>query len=225
MEFRYQPVEDRPSTFFSSTTTNSYFTEQALRVGLISDNRSNEVVRDAVGVREAVNRELEKERIRAELIAAEVARRRVLEVEVRMELQMERELAALRRREGVSSILSDPRIPLMHHPNGGRVEERMPLTSFSEVDMRYPEGSRLEERLSFPSRLEIGMMHPEGSRAEGSRVADRLYFPGRPQIVEGLQFQRHPETTEISKGKAVFLVSALPLHCLDCLIGGFFARY
>ncbi|KAG7942509.1 hypothetical protein I3843_16G106400 [Carya illinoinensis] len=53
-------------------------------------------MRNPNDVREAIQRELEKERIREEIMVADIARRRVLEEEVRRELMMEREIAMLR---------------------------------------------------------------------------------------------------------------------------------
>lgn len=44
-------------------------------------------------MREAIVREIEKERIREKIIAEEIARRRMVESEVRRELVMERQLA------------------------------------------------------------------------------------------------------------------------------------
>ncbi|XP_059298328.1 uncharacterized protein LOC132051037 [Lycium ferocissimum] len=44
---------------------------------------------DSINVRESMWKEIEKERIREEIIAEEVARRRMLELEVRRELMME----------------------------------------------------------------------------------------------------------------------------------------
>nr|DAD27470.1 TPA_asm: hypothetical protein HUJ06_028938 [Nelumbo nucifera] len=181
MDFRFRRYDGAPSTFFSSATTSSYFTEQALRAGYISgDIRGNGFVRNSVDVQESIQREIEKDRIREEILSAELERRRVLEAEVRRELQMERELAALRRAEGFFSVLSEPRVSFIHHLRG----------------------SRFEERLSFPGSREIGVMTPEGSRRE-----DRLSCSGKQEtgVVEPLPFQRHPEATEISKGKVVFL--------------------
>lgn len=47
-------------------------------------------------LRETIRRQIEKERIREEILAQEIARRRILEAEVRMELMREREAAMLR---------------------------------------------------------------------------------------------------------------------------------
>ena len=56
-----------------------------------------EQIQNPNDTREAiVQRELEKARIREEIIAAEITRRRLLEVEVRRELMIEREMALRR---------------------------------------------------------------------------------------------------------------------------------
>ncbi|XP_073317380.1 uncharacterized protein [Primulina huaijiensis] len=51
-------------------------------------------------IHEAIQRGIEKERIREEIIVSEIVRRRVLEAEVRRELMMEREMALLQDRNG-----------------------------------------------------------------------------------------------------------------------------
>ncbi|KAK9098162.1 hypothetical protein Syun_025207 [Stephania yunnanensis] len=96
MDFSLQS-EDNKSVYSVSPTsaTNSYFTEQALRVGLMG----GEIKR----VDFAIQRQIEKERIRQEIIAAEIIRRRELEMEVRRELAMEREMALRRGDHGACS--------------------------------------------------------------------------------------------------------------------------
>ncbi|KAM0021069.1 putative deoxyribodipyrimidine photo-lyase transcription factor C2H2 family [Helianthus debilis subsp. tardiflorus] len=54
------------------------------------------MIRRRFEVRESIRRELEKERIREEIIAEEMARKRLLEAEVRSELMMERQMAMRR---------------------------------------------------------------------------------------------------------------------------------
>ncbi|KAF8393014.1 hypothetical protein HHK36_021255 [Tetracentron sinense] len=132
MEFRFRADDDRTSTYFSPPLSDA---EQALRAGYISDGIGrNDFVRNPIDVREVILRELERERIREEIIAAEIVRKRALEAEVRTELLIERELA-LQRIEGFSR--SDPRVPFMNHSDGSR--------------------TRLDERLSFSSRPEVGI--------------------------------------------------------------------
>ncbi|KAK9130347.1 hypothetical protein Sjap_010834 [Stephania japonica] len=100
MDFGVQS-EDNKSVYSISPTSapSSYFTEQALRAGFMG----NEIRRvdfgaggDHLRVDFAIQRQIEKERIRQEIIAAEIIRRRELEMEVRRELAMEREMALRR---------------------------------------------------------------------------------------------------------------------------------
>ncbi|KAK4377225.1 hypothetical protein RND71_003521 [Anisodus tanguticus] len=64
-------------------------------------------------VHEAMKREIEKECIREEIIAEEVARRRMLEFEVRRELMMEREVAVWRGDHRYASLSISPRFPFL----------------------------------------------------------------------------------------------------------------
>ncbi|CAH9086554.1 unnamed protein product [Cuscuta epithymum] len=67
-------------------------------------------------------RELEKKRIREEIIAQEDAKRRILEAEVRMELRMEREASMLRGDPKVSS--SEEFVKRSAEPRGALPDER-----------------------------------------------------------------------------------------------------
>ncbi|KAI3897586.1 hypothetical protein MKX03_020845 [Papaver bracteatum] len=98
MDFRFPP-ENRnapsPPYFFPPNShNNNYFTEQAMRAGYFN----NGIIRrdffsDSNPVREEeIQREIEKRRIREEIIAAELIRRRELEAEVRREMAMETQL-------------------------------------------------------------------------------------------------------------------------------------
>ncbi|KAH9806343.1 c2h2-type domain-containing protein [Citrus sinensis] len=78
-----------------------------------------------------IQREIEKERIRHEIITAENLRRRLLEEEVRRELMMEREMArasemGLSMDERLSMQLHS-RYPLMHQLNNRWLEDRFPF--------------------------------------------------------------------------------------------------
>ncbi|KAA8535378.1 hypothetical protein F0562_030381 [Nyssa sinensis] len=151
MEFKYRAVDEQASTYIPPSSM-SYFTEQALRVGYASHDfgRATECFRNPSDVREVIQRELEKERIREEIISAEIARRRMLEAEVRREMLMEREMA-LRGAGGFSflstasmstAMLYEPRLSILHQAEGRSLEERLALS--------------LEERLGYPVRREIG---------------------------------------------------------------------
>lgn len=63
-------------------------------------------------MREAIVREIEKERVREKIIAEEIARRRMVESEVRRELVMERQLAK-QSGEGLSPCSSSSSLPFL----------------------------------------------------------------------------------------------------------------
>ncbi|KAK4604802.1 hypothetical protein RGQ29_013030 [Quercus rubra] len=98
MEFKYRAVDDRPPPpplHPTAPSTSNYVSKQALRATSLRPNL--EQIQNPNDTREAiVQRELEKARIREEIIAAEITRRRLLEVEVRRELMIEREMALRR---------------------------------------------------------------------------------------------------------------------------------
>ncbi|XP_059454459.1 uncharacterized protein LOC132184738 isoform X2 [Corylus avellana] len=118
MEFKFRAVDERPPICPNPPSSISYFTEHALR--------GPGPMRNPGDVREAIEWELEKDRIREELIVADIARRRVLEAEVRTALMIEREmamrrLAATATPEGLSleerlAMRFDPRLPQLIHP-------------------------------------------------------------------------------------------------------------
>ncbi|OUZ99584.1 hypothetical protein BVC80_7915g3 [Macleaya cordata] len=96
MEFRFRRNEENPSSSFSysppppSSSTSTYFTEQALRMGYFSNGiKRTYFVRNSDRMREAIQIELEKERIREEIIAAEILRKRALEAELRRGMALE----------------------------------------------------------------------------------------------------------------------------------------
>ncbi|XP_071909103.1 uncharacterized protein [Coffea arabica] len=168
-----QPYYRHPT---ASSSGYSYFTEQAIRAGyrIPSSGRANEYfnsgpgwandcfnadfgqvneyIRNRLDVREAIQRELEKERIREEIIAAE---RQALEAEVRREMMMERELAIRARRGRVDAfdrfsfpfggaMEFQPRDVLFLHNKGQSLEERIAMS--------------LEERLGMRERHETGRL-------------------------------------------------------------------
>ncbi|XP_040996931.1 UBP1-associated proteins 1C-like isoform X1 [Juglans microcarpa x Juglans regia] len=114
MEFKFRAVDGRPQLYPSSSSGVGYFTEQALRAGISTadPNAIPEQMRNPSNVREAIQRELEKERIREEIIMAEIARRQMLEAEVRRELMMEREMVM--RRLMAEGLSVEPRLPSLH---------------------------------------------------------------------------------------------------------------
>ncbi|XXG58707.1 hypothetical protein AAC387_Pa04g0948 [Persea americana] len=105
MEFKFRAGEDRPSSYLAPSPTDAYFTTQALRAGYLGANLQRpDPLQNPMMIlsREAVLRELEKERIREEIIAAEILRKRELEEEVRREVAYEREVVLRRQAERFS---------------------------------------------------------------------------------------------------------------------------
>ncbi|KAH0461424.1 hypothetical protein IEQ34_008999 [Dendrobium chrysotoxum] len=88
MDFKGYTGEDLDSSlvFMSS---DAYFASQALRSGLIGGATMKKLPLSNPS-REAIEREIMKERIREEILAREMVERRILEEEVRREIEMER---------------------------------------------------------------------------------------------------------------------------------------
>lgn len=117
MEFKFRAGENRASVCFSPSSSIGYFYEQALRASYPNDDPRQipEPMRN-----ELILRRIEKERIREEIIAQEMAWRRELEAEVRRELMVEREMA-MRGGRGMSfeerlTMQFDSRKPLLPGP-------------------------------------------------------------------------------------------------------------
>lgn len=116
MEFKFRAGDNRPPVCFSPSSSIGYFYEQALRAYPNADPRQiPEPMRN-----ELILRRIEKERIREEIIAQEMAWRRELEAEVRRELMVEREMA-MRGGRGMSfeerlTMQFDSRKPLLPGP-------------------------------------------------------------------------------------------------------------
>lgn len=106
----------------------TYFTQQAIRAGYVAphfENKLHHIQHQPANMHEAIWREFEKERIREEIIAEDMARRRMLEIEVRRELMMERQLLA---KQAFSSPVMgfSPTLPLLKQQSDVRsVEERI----------------------------------------------------------------------------------------------------
>ncbi|PHT75319.1 hypothetical protein T459_18841 [Capsicum annuum] len=120
---------------FTEHQSLTYFTQQAIRVsaGYMAPHFENEldhIQQQPANSREAIWRQVEKERIREEIMAEEIARRRMLELEVRREIMMERELAK-QSGGGFSPFSStvtsfSPALPFLKQQTGvGSVEERL----------------------------------------------------------------------------------------------------
>lgn len=113
--------------------------------------QANESFRNNNDVPESIQRELEKERIREEIILADVTRRQMLEAEVRREMMVERELALRARGAGAFDRFSyqlgggmgfQPREVPFQQGKGRSLEERIAMS--------------MEERLGVRARCEIG---------------------------------------------------------------------
>ncbi|KAJ9141179.1 hypothetical protein P3X46_031748 [Hevea brasiliensis] len=89
MEFKFRAVDGRSPAQLPSSSTIGFFSAQAFGANYpnIDPRLSPELMRN-----KTLQREIEKERIREEIIAKEIAWR-VLQAEVRRELMMEREMA------------------------------------------------------------------------------------------------------------------------------------
>ncbi|XAR51135.1 hypothetical protein NMG60_11005682 [Bertholletia excelsa] len=184
MEFKFRAIDEQASMHRSPSSSVGYFTEQALRAGYSGPDlgRPVQLFRSPSNVREAIQRELEKDMIRQEIIATEIARRRLLEAEVRREMFLEREMA-LGRPEGFSlfsglaaapAMPFEPRVPLLQYPEDRSLEERLALS--------------LEERLASQARLV---------------VRDFETFPSYNNAEPKISTVKPP--SEVSKQKIVFL--------------------
>lgn len=93
MEFNYRAADDPPPLYMSTPPPAgvTYYSDSPFRGGYSYNAdrmQSPPYMRDQFNLRE-----MEKQRIREEIIAEDFMRRRVLEAEVRMEMMMEREMA------------------------------------------------------------------------------------------------------------------------------------
>ncbi|KAF5749502.1 hypothetical protein HS088_TW04G01471 [Tripterygium wilfordii] len=140
MEFKYRAVDDRLPTYYFASSLFGTLPDQALRAGY--PNIPDPILRPTY-VHEAMQREIEKQRIRQEIIAAE-QRRFVLEAEVRRELMMEREIA-WRKAEAEGRPLFEENLTMhlertlpftTQYGDGFLVDERMALARSSVFDLR-----------------------------------------------------------------------------------------
>ncbi|KAI6682468.1 hypothetical protein NL676_036349 [Syzygium grande] len=101
MEFKYRAgaSTSRPQPVVPHSSGVGFFPDQAWRVDFPGTrntrpylNSEFDAMRDPYLVRESIQREMEKQKIREEIIASEVARRQLLEDEVRRELMLERQM-------------------------------------------------------------------------------------------------------------------------------------
>lgn len=128
-----------------------------------------------------LQREIEKERIREEIIAAEITRQRVLEAEVRREMMMEREMATRlgAAGRGGGGLAFHERLTM-------RLDPGLPLAFMNQFDYR-----RLEERLAFHGRGMFDM------------------FPQLLRLPEAVVAPEVKSASEDNKDKLIVLVSFL----------------
>ncbi|XP_075490562.1 uncharacterized protein LOC142529048 isoform X4 [Primulina tabacum] len=155
---------------------------------------------------EVIRREIEKERIREEIIMSEIVRRRVLEAEVRRELMMEREMAMQRGSDGI--------------PYGSSPVMRLESPMQSSLLGTRAEGWSAEERLGMSlddKEKQIGRLENGGLDASPfQRTADLRILEVKPAS-EGnnekeriLLLTRPDENVSGSKRKAVTPPEELP---------------
>ncbi|CAI9098800.1 OLC1v1035507C1 [Oldenlandia corymbosa var. corymbosa] len=143
-------------------------------------------------VKEEIQRALEKERIREEIIAAEIARRRILEAEVRAELKLERELA-MRVREGnafgkvsypmEAGLPSESRgFPFLQDAKGRSLEERIAMYAEESLRMRARCETQGFDVVPFqPSRtISPKVEEPAPSHSENGQQKEKIVFLTKP---------------------------------------------
>ncbi|KAL8160528.1 hypothetical protein V2J09_002065 [Rumex salicifolius] len=115
----HHPKDDRSSSYVSPNSSNPLYFNEAMRSGYGApvDPREAEFRRYPSDLRDPVEREKEKDRIRAEIMAEQVERRRILEEEIRMELMLEREVALKRWELSRTRFDHPPQArPVLHDP-------------------------------------------------------------------------------------------------------------
>ncbi|XP_061990108.1 uncharacterized protein LOC133708648 [Rosa rugosa] len=182
MEFKFRAVDvsDRPSPP-SSSTVRYFSSERTIRgqsvlpTWAVTPSSGPRTSPDPTGfpnpdyltihdpilhptnARDAMQRQMEKDRIREEILAAEMVRRRVLEAEVRRELMLEREIA-MKEAVGDGLGFEDPFGPMQAH----------------SFDHRFGFSSRSSSPLAIVPRL------PEPVPDNNLEVNKELTPPARP---------------------------------------------
>ncbi|XP_059662842.1 uncharacterized protein LOC132308690 [Cornus florida] len=138
MEFKFRAIDEQASTYLHPSSSMSYFTEQALRAGYRRNDfgLGNDLFRKSSNLDEAILREIEKDRIREEIMAAEMGRKRLLiEAEVS---RREREMMALQRGDGLSHSSPWTWMWMEPRPSGGSrlLEERLAFSLQKRVTRR-----------------------------------------------------------------------------------------
>ncbi|MCL7050742.1 hypothetical protein MKW94_011861 [Papaver nudicaule] len=182
MELRFRSDDNGSSSGFPVSSNDNFFTEQALHGGYgMSGARIPELMRNSTSV-ELFHREVEKRRIREEIMAGEIRRRQTLEAEVRRELAMERGLG-FQREEGLSVVTNLPMwsdqnsSSLMHHINHHSDDSRA-----------------FDERVSFLSGQQVGRIenspfqrHPDAAKVTEINKGRVLFIPKPTSNVAGIK--------------------------------------
>ncbi|KAG2665009.1 hypothetical protein I3760_16G109700 [Carya illinoinensis] len=221
MEFKFRAVDDRQPLYCSPSSSLSYFTDQASRASFSSTDRKprQEQMRNPNDVREAIQRELEKERIREEIMVADIARRRVLEEEVRRELMMEREIAMLRLTAGR---LSSEELLMKQLIREEIIAAEMTRRRVLEAEVRRELMVEQEMAMRRVMAMGLSLEEPLAMRLD-SRLPPRYPFDGRAFPVHGSGFYMFPmpvsteamkldikPPSEINKDKLIILAKPEP---------------
>ncbi|KAL6223720.1 hypothetical protein ACLB2K_002578 [Fragaria x ananassa] len=178
MEFKFRAGDDRPSS--SSSTVRYFSSERTIRGQSVLPswavsppppppssgpdptgfpNPDYFTIHDPIlhptNARDALQRQMEKDRIREEILAAEMARRRVLEAEVRRELMMEREIA-MKKAVGDGLGFEDPSGPMQQaqsfdHRVGFSCRSSSPLAMVPWLSEPVPDNLEVNEELTTPA--------------------------------------------------------------------------
>ncbi|KAL5547523.1 hypothetical protein UlMin_002754 [Ulmus minor] len=141
MEFKFRAVDDRPPSNPSPSSSFNFLSEQALRADFSTSvlKPNLDQMRNPNDLRELIKRE--EELVREEILLAEIAKRRALELEVRREvISLERELYMRRAasegfsfQDRLATMQCDPRLRLIHSIN-----ERLAFSSCSATFNAFP---------------------------------------------------------------------------------------
>lgn len=158
---------------------------------------ANQYFRNPFDVHEMIQTEIEKERIREEIVLADIARRRALLAEVRREMMIDGELLALRARGGGGGQGRDNAFDgFTSFPMGGGMMGFEP----KEVPFQQNEGLSLEERIAMSLEKRLGM----GVRREtgGLEMVPFQRVSAEPKIKEGT-----PSSSEVHKKKEKIVIT------------------
>lgn len=191
MEFKYRAgaSASRPQPVVPHPSRAGFFSDQAWRVDYPGTrnlrphlNCDFNAMRDPYLVRETIQREIEKQKIREEIIASEVARRQMLEEEVRRELMLERQMV-LRRAgdglpfEGKSTMWFgfNRGHPALHRLESRAMEDHLAFFGHNAVDMspliRSPEATPTEIKPELNKDRLIMLPRPDPNLSSAKRKA------------------------------------------------------